>query len=238
MPRQHIPTPTEFDAEVKAAIAQQEVDEARFATSAAIAAQRRVEAETRAVAHLKTEIAQLRTIADDIYATAASMRPSGEVTPPTTRETFEDLLSHVGRSFVRAFVGSLVVLLPGILTAPELTGAAGLGVAAVIASIAAGLRAVQALVSRFSFGEVVGKPWCDLLDSFTRAFLAALIAGLTGMLAMPDLSTVKAALTAVIVGAFAAGLRAIQGTLTPGEPPFRDAGLTLPEGRSAGRTTA
>ena len=51
------------------------------------------------------------------------------------------LLSEAGRSFARAFGGALIVLLPGILAAPNLDGAIGLGIAALIAALTMGLKA-------------------------------------------------------------------------------------------------
>jgi hypothetical protein len=58
------------------------------------------------------------------------------------------LAKQVVLSFVRAFVGSLIVLVPGILAAPDFSTAKALGIAAVIAAFTAGLRAVQALFAR------------------------------------------------------------------------------------------
>jgi hypothetical protein len=49
----------------------------------------------------------------------------------------------VGLSFARAFVASLVLLVPGILNAPDLGAAKGLALAALIAAATAGVRAIQ-----------------------------------------------------------------------------------------------
>jgi hypothetical protein len=40
------------------------------------------------------------------------------------------LLSEAGRSFLRAFGGAMLILLPGVLAAPNLDQAKGIGVAA------------------------------------------------------------------------------------------------------------
>src|SRR4051794_29283789 len=53
------------------------------------------------------------------------------------------LAKRVALSFVRAFVGSFIVLVPGILAAPDLSAAKALAVAAVIGAVTAGIRAVQ-----------------------------------------------------------------------------------------------
>jgi hypothetical protein len=52
-----------------------------------------------------------------------------------------------------------------------------------------------------------------LLLSFVRAFVAALVVGLAGLAAVPDLSAAKALIVAAIVAAFTAGLRAVQAAI-------------------------
>lgn len=49
-----------------------------------------------------------------------------------------------------------------------------------------------------------------LLLSFARAFVAALVVGLAGVAAVPDLSAAKALVVAAVVAAITAGLRAVQ----------------------------
>ena len=139
------------------------------------------------------------------------------------------LLSAAGRSFLRAFAGALIVLLPGISSAPDLKGAVALGIAALIASLAAGLKAIQIFVPQLSFASfMTGKlaPYAEWVDSFVRAFIAALIVSLVGLLAMPTESWSKALVIAVFTGAITAGFRAIQGLLTPGEQPAPEKGFT------------
>lgn len=141
------------------------------------------------------------------------------------------LLSEAGRSFLRAFVGSLVILLPGVLAAPNLDGAVALGIAALIASIAAGLKAIQVFVPQLTFAAVLPARFAVFalwVDSFARAFISTLIVSLTGWLAMPTLDFSKSVVVALLVGALAAGVRAVQSLLTPGEPPNPQAGITTP----------
>lgn len=57
--------------------------------------------------------------------------------------------------------------------------------------------------------------------SFARAFVGAFIAGVTGLLTVPDWNTGKAALVALVVAALTAGVRAVQHVVfdTPEDPP-------------------
>lgn len=145
------------------------------------------------------------------------------------------LLSEAGRSFLRAFAASLVVLVPGILSAPNFTIATGLGIAAFVASLAAGLKAVQVFVPQLSFKSVLtGKyaAYYVYLDSFVRAFVAAFITAVLGLLTMPDLNLSRSLVVGVLVAAFAAGFRAVQGFLTPGDVPAPQKGFTPPVART------
>lgn len=135
------------------------------------------------------------------------------------------LLSNMGRSFLRAFVASLIVFLPGLLTAPDLHGAIGLGISALIASISAGLRAIQTYIPKLSIAAYVKAPYGVWADSFGRAFLATLVTSLIGILAMPDLSAWKSLVTSALVGAITAGFRVVQGAGTVGEEPKPGRGL-------------
>jgi hypothetical protein len=143
----------------------------------------------------------------------------------------QSLLSEAGRSFLRAFAASIIVLAPGILAAPNLNRAVAIGIAAVMASIAAGLKAIQVFIPRLSLVAYLPArplPLGAWADSFLRAFLAAFVTSLIGILNMPDLSGGKAAVVGALVGAFAAGFRGIQSALTRGELPFAAAGFTIP----------
>lgn len=142
------------------------------------------------------------------------------------------LVSEAGRSFLRAFAGSLIVLAPGILAAPDLNGSVALGIAALIASVAAGLKAIQVFVPQLSFKSVLEGtklgPYYAIVDSFVRAFVAALIVSVLGILAMPEQQWSKALVVAALVGAFTAGFRTLQGVFTPGEHPAPGSGVTVP----------
>lgn len=55
--------------------------------------------------------------------------------------------------------------------------------------------------------------------SFARAFLAVFIAGVTGLLMVPDWNAAKSAAIALIVAAVTAGLRAVQHVVFDGPVP-------------------
>jgi len=131
------------------------------------------------------------------------------------------LLSAAGRAFLRAFVGSLLILLPGVLSAPNLDESFGLGVAALIASISAGVAAVQVFVPQLTVPGRYGSIIADAL----RAFLATFLPLVTGVLSAPDLNTARAAGVAALVAAVTAAIRALQGYFTPGEHPNPQTGF-------------
>lgn len=135
------------------------------------------------------------------------------------------LLSAAGRAFIGAFAVSVLTLSTGILAAPNLDQAYALGVAALFASLAAGVKAIQVFVPQLSFGAFIRQPIGAYLDAFLQAALGALTVSLIGILNAPDLSTARALITAAVVGALMAGFRALQGLLTPGEQPAPGTGF-------------
>ena len=143
------------------------------------------------------------------------------------------VLEHAGLSFLRAFGASALTYSFGILAAPNLDQARLLATAAVVGSLAAGIRALQTFIPALSLARYLNPPIGEYADSFGRAFLAALVASLGGINAVPDLGTGKALVTAAIVGALAAGIKALQGSLTKGEPPAPAHGYEAPPARPA-----
>lgn len=141
------------------------------------------------------------------------------------------LLSEIGRAFLKAFGASAIILLPGILAAPNLTGSYALGVAALIASVVAGLGAIQVFIPQLSFKSLFPtayQSWALWVDTFVRAFLGSLIVLLISFLNAPDLSFSRAAVTGLLVAALSAGFHALQGLLTPGDQPQPQTGLRVP----------
>lgn len=128
-------------------------------------------------------------------------------------------------AFGRAFGATFLLAATGIVAAPNVDTAVALSIAALIASIVAGLRAIQVFIPQLSFGSLIPQPYGALADSFARAFLATLVVSVQGLLAMPELPTDRSVWFAAFTGALAAGIRALQGLLTPGESPAPDTGV-------------
>jgi len=129
------------------------------------------------------------------------------------------LLFAAMTAFGRVFLVTFLLAATGILTAPDQISAVALSWAALVASIVAGLRAIQIFIPQFTFAKLLSQPLAAWGDAFTIAFLGAFITLLTGWLAAPEFSTSKAAITAIFIGALTAGVRAIQGLLTSGDTP-------------------
>lgn len=139
------------------------------------------------------------------------------------------LMNEASRSFVRAFVASVVVLLPGLLAAPDFATAKGLAIAAIIASVVAGLKALQVFVPQLSFKSISALgAYYVYVDSFVRAFLGTFFVAVIGVLTAPELSVTKSALVGLLVAAVAVGVRAVQGVLTRGDVPAPTKGLDVP----------
>lgn len=135
------------------------------------------------------------------------------------------LLSEAGRSFLRAFIGALLIFIPGVLAAPDLNAMVGLATAAMIASVAAGLKAVQVFVPQLSFASVMDSQYYVLLDSFARAFLATFLVMVVDLLSQPNPDLQRSAIIGVLVAAVTAGVRALQGFLSQGERPAPQSGF-------------
>lgn len=138
-------------------------------------------------------------------------------------------LEKAGRAFLFAFAGSVVIYMPGILEAPNLKDASGLGVAALGAALAAGLLAIKALLPSFSLGSVL--PFLSVanvarVDMFVATFIGTLIVGITDFIKQaPDLTGWDAVIVPVLTGALAAAFRTLVGAATPGETPMPEKGL-------------
>ena len=130
------------------------------------------------------------------------------------------LFEKAGASFLRAFLASLIVLIPGILNAQNETEATALAVGASYAALAAGLRAIQVFIPGLTTGN-------KYADSFLRASIAVLVASLTTALAAPDFGFTKAFLLSLLIGAVTAGIRALQAFFTGGETPAPGVGVTV-----------
>lgn len=125
--------------------------------------------------------------------------------------SFTDVLSNAGRSFLRAFGAALVVFLPDLARAPDVSTAKSIAIAAGAASLAAGLRALQDFVPQLQFNFTYnGLPVGDFIGSFLRAALGAFIVSLVGIFTAPELSFSSSVIVAAVTGALAAGFLALQ----------------------------
>lgn len=138
------------------------------------------------------------------------------------------LLFAAWTAFGRAFAVTFLLAATGILSAPNQDAAVALSWAALVASIVAGLRAAQVIIPKLTFAGLFPQPYAAWVDSFVRAFLATFVTLLTGWLAAPEWSTWKSAVTAVVIGALTAGVRALQGLATSGDTPHPAAGFPRP----------
>lgn len=132
-----------------------------------------------------------------------------------------DLLSAMGRAFLRAFFASGVVLAVGVLSAPNLDAMLSLGVAALIASISAGLKAVQVFVPQLSIAGKYGEVATVALQAGLAAFLVSLI----GLLDAPEFGITRSLLIGAVIAVGTAILRALQGFFTVGESPSPGSGF-------------
>jgi hypothetical protein len=135
------------------------------------------------------------------------------------------LLFAAMTAFGRAFLVTFLLAATGILNAPDQDTAVALSWAALVASIVAGLRAIQVFIPQLSFSGLLPQPVAAWVDAFSLAFLASLVTLLTGWLAAPDWSTWKSALLAVVIGALTSGVRALQGLATAGDKPAPSSGM-------------
>jgi sugar phosphate permease len=140
------------------------------------------------------------------------------------------LLFAVMTAFGRVFLVTLLFGITSIDTSPNQTTIIAFSWAGFVASIVAGLRAIQIFIPGITFARFFPQPWAAWIDAFSLAFLAVFSTLLTGWLAAPDYENWKATIAAIIVGAFVAGVRALQGLATPGDKPTPAAGIANPEG--------
>lgn len=140
------------------------------------------------------------------------------------------LLSAAGRSFLKAAVGAFVLYIYGLAGAPTLHETFAIAAAASVAAVVAGLRAIQAYVPKLTLQSLLGLGvfYGGIVDSFVRGFVGALIAGLIGVLATPDVHTLAAVTGAAVLGALLAGLQAAEGLLTKGVSPVASVGVKEP----------
>jgi hypothetical protein len=143
----------------------------------------------------------------------------------------KQLLAVAGRRFLHTAAAAFLVFVLGILSAPNLKDNVYLlGVTFLVALIAAALDFIQEVVPKFSWSLLLPQPWAAWADAFTQAFVASFIVTITGWLSAPDISTWRSVVTAALIGALTAGVRAIEGLTTKGESPITKAGVAPASG--------
>lgn len=125
------------------------------------------------------------------------------------------LLSSMGRAFLRAFAASAVIMGVGVLSAPNLDSMYALAVAALIASLSAGLKAIQVFVPKLSFGGEYG----EIISVSVQAGVSAFLVSVIGILDAPEFGVTRSLLIGVVVAVGTAVLRALQGLFSAGESP-------------------
>lgn len=135
------------------------------------------------------------------------------------------LLSAMGRAFLRDFVAALIILVPGVLAAPDFNEAYALAVAAILASLSAGIRGIQAYAPQLYIGGKYGEIATAALRTFVSAFLVMAL----GVLSSPNFAEAKSAFTAGMIAAISLVFVALQKFLTPSEPPAPTVGLNPPK---------
>lgn len=140
------------------------------------------------------------------------------------------LLGAAGRAFLRAFGAAILTLSFGVLAAPNLDAAYLVGVAGLAAALAMGIRAVTAFIPELSFAHYFGSPTGTFVDAFIQGAVGSIAVVLPGLLDAPNLNFSRSVITALVVGAITAGLRAVQGSLTKTESPNPTGGLDPPSG--------
>jgi hypothetical protein len=132
---------------------------------------------------------------------------------------FKEVFSSAARAFAIAFGSSALILAGPVLDAADVKTAVALGIAALIASIAAGVKALQEYIPQISVGSYVKQPFGAWIDAFLQGGIGAFAVLLFNWLSAGDVTDWKNWIAAAAIGALQAGLRALQGAVTKGEDP-------------------
>lgn len=125
------------------------------------------------------------------------------------------VLENAGRAFLKVFGPAILVVAIGIAQQPDLDRAVAVGIAGLMAAIAAGLTAMQTYLPQITVRFWVGDPVGRYLDAFLHGFLGALLVSIIGVLNEPVLSGWGSIVVSIIVGAITAGLQAVEELISP-----------------------
>lgn len=144
----------------------------------------------------------------------------------------KEKLAAAGRRFLHATGAALIVFVLGLLSAPDLVldNIYLYGVVFLVAIGAAALKFIAEVVPFFSVANYVPEKYrvyAGWVDAFLQAGVSAFLVVAPGILEAPDLKTAGALAVAAVLGALTAGVRAIEGLLTPAERPGTVAALKL-----------
>jgi hypothetical protein len=130
------------------------------------------------------------------------------------------LLYEAGREALKAFVITFLTFVTGLLAATNLDEFQAIGVAGLVASGVAALKALKVFAPKLSFASLVRQPFASWLDAFTIAGLSSFLVLIDGLSNAPNYETTKAVFVAAVVGGLQAGFRAVEGLFTKSETPL------------------
>lgn len=144
----------------------------------------------------------------------------------------KEKLAAAGRRFLQTAGAALIVFVLGLLSAPDLVldNLYLYGVAFLVAIGAAALKFIAEVFPFVSVAKYVPdkyRVYASWLDAFLQAGVSAFVVVAPGIFDAPDLKTAGALAVAALLGALTAGVRAIEGLLTPEERPATVAALKL-----------
>lgn len=144
----------------------------------------------------------------------------------------KEKLAAAGRRFLHAAAAAFLVFILGLLAAPDLIADAvrTYGVVFLIAIAAAALKFIAEIIPFVSVANYVPdryRVYAAWVDAFIQAAVGSFVVNAPGIFDAPDLKTAGAIAVAVAIGAITAGVRALEGLLTPAERPRTVAALKL-----------
>lgn len=136
----------------------------------------------------------------------------------------KEKLAAAGRRFLHATGAALIVFVLGLLSAPDLVldNIYLYGVVFLVAIGAAALKFLAEVAPFLSLANHVPdkyRIYAAWADAFLQAAISAFVVTAPGIFDAPDLKTAGALAVAAVLGALTAGVRAIEGLLTPAERP-------------------
>ena len=126
-------------------------------------------------------------------------------------------LNKAGRAALRAIAPALFVLGTGLLAAKNLDDLRLQAAVFIIAALTAAAGALQEFVPFLSWRKYIAERYAKYADAFSQAFAGSFLSLLIGWLGAPDFNFSTAGISALLVGAGTAGVRALQAMITPGE---------------------